>query len=271
MRGTKGQGVRLLGLASDVDEGNIVIDYTKSLFDVYRDVIWFQQKSVELSDIDKFGTVRFSQLVQRSLGGPLPVVDGWQSLPTPTSLSPVVRVDGLITGPIHLLDVFEDNTTSPCFVNSKYVSSIANYFAPDPVGARKGWIEFALSRLERQHAVYGKRIRSLNSSISYAAKTAAPSILPLQNDDPPKEVQSTGHRLFLEAGGNIGLAPGNIRNADLLCQFQNCDIAVIVRACGDRFSIIGRAVVALRQDEEEVRLINVVQEKFYSSMVYSGA
>jgi hypothetical protein len=133
------------------------------------------------------------------------------------------------------------------------------------VGARKEWIEFALGRLERQHAVHGKRIRSLNNSISYAAKTTAPSVLPLQNDDPPKEVQSPGHRLFLEAGGNIGLAPGNIRNADLLCQFQNCDIAVIVRACGDRFSIVGRAVVALRQDEEEVRLNYVVQEKFYSS------
>jgi hypothetical protein len=163
--------------------------------------------------------------------------------------------------------------TSPCFTNPERVSSIANYFAPDPVGAWKEWIEFALGRPDRQHAVHGKRIRSLHNSISYAAKTAAPSVLLLQNDDPPKEVQSTGHRLFLEAGGNIGLAPGNIRNADLLCQFQNCDIAVIVRACGDRFSIVGRAAVALRQDEEEVRLNNVVQEKFYSSMVgnvYSG-
>lgn len=163
--------------------------------------------------------------------------------PRPRVFLQLLRVNGLIAGPIHLLEVFEDNTTSACFAKSRRVSSIANYFAPDPVGASKEWIEFALGRLERQHAVHGKRIMSLNNSISYAAKTADPSVLPLQNDDLPKEVQSTGHRLFLEAGGNIGLAPGNIRNADLLCQFQNCDIAVIVRACADRFSIVGEQSV----------------------------
>jgi len=51
----------------------------------------------------------------------------------------------------------------------------------------------------------------------------------------------------------IGLASCNVRSDDLLVQFHNCDIAAIIRQCGDNeaeFRLVGRAVVARKFDEK---------------------
>jgi hypothetical protein len=59
--------------------------------------------------------------------------------------------------------------------------------------------------------------------------------------------------LFVEDSGMIGMASCNVRSDDLLVQFQNCDVAAIIRQCGDNeteFRLVGRAVVARKFDEK---------------------
>lgn len=54
-----------LGIAHDCEDGQFPVDYTKSLFELYEDVIQFHLESPGGSET----AVQFSQLVQRLLGG----------------------------------------------------------------------------------------------------------------------------------------------------------------------------------------------------------
>jgi hypothetical protein len=56
-----------VGIAHDSQDGSFPIDYSKSFFELYEDVIRVQYRNVKLSIIS---IVRFGQLVQRLLGGP---------------------------------------------------------------------------------------------------------------------------------------------------------------------------------------------------------
>lgn len=56
-----------VGIAHDSQDGSFPIDYSKSLFELYEDVIRVQYRNVKLSVIS---IIHFSQLVQRLLGGP---------------------------------------------------------------------------------------------------------------------------------------------------------------------------------------------------------
>jgi hypothetical protein len=59
--------------------------------------------------------------------------------------------------------------------------------------------------------------------------------------------------LFVEDSGLIGLASCNVRSDDLLVQFFDCDVAVIIRQCGENeteFRLVGRAVVARKFGEK---------------------
>jgi hypothetical protein len=66
----------LLGLADDCRDGTLTADYSKSLFDIYEDVIRFQHRSfinrVSVShEVDYCSIVSFSQLLQWILWHPL--------------------------------------------------------------------------------------------------------------------------------------------------------------------------------------------------------
>lgn len=57
----------------------------------------------------------------------------------------------------------------------------------------------------------------------------------------------SGHKLFFEINGMIGLAPEEAQEGDLICQFRNSDIIVIVRRDAVSYKIIGRAVEFLAE------------------------
>jgi hypothetical protein len=61
------KGYGCVGIAHDCQDGSLPIDYSKSLLELYEDVILFQYRAVKL---DEKTIVHFSQLVQRLLGGP---------------------------------------------------------------------------------------------------------------------------------------------------------------------------------------------------------
>jgi hypothetical protein len=120
------------------------------------------------------------------------------------------------------------------------------------MGDRDTYLANAVNQLEQVPPEY---ITAIESSSSYVSERYNQSSPTLQTDmafKPPKDNGQT--RLFLGMNGEIGLASSCIREDDILCQFEKCDIAAIVRPRADNnYQIISRAVVGKRHGEGEVR------------------
>ena len=41
----------------------------------------------------------------------------------------------------------------------------------------------------------------------------------------------------------VGIAPEYARPGDMICQFLNCDVAAVIRLDGDKYRLVGRALV----------------------------
>ena len=66
MRRASRQNIWFIGIANDCQDGSLSVDYAKSLFGLYEDVVRFQYRS---SGFKSKTLVHFSQLVQQLLGG----------------------------------------------------------------------------------------------------------------------------------------------------------------------------------------------------------
>jgi hypothetical protein len=64
----------ILGLASDVPVGEIPVDYSQSLFQLYTSVMRFMLRKVPRYSADAI-LIPFSQLLQRTIPGPGPMFD----------------------------------------------------------------------------------------------------------------------------------------------------------------------------------------------------
>jgi hypothetical protein len=112
----------LLGLASNVKDNDLSVDYSKSMFELFWDIVWFTYKQLVESTAQTLGelepiqfsllyeaegeVIRFSQLMQRSLGGPFLVdtkFQGYMSPAEPRS-PPLVHLYGFIVGTVLVLD-----------------------------------------------------------------------------------------------------------------------------------------------------------------------
>ncbi|KAF4633173.1 hypothetical protein G7Y89_g4952 [Cudoniella acicularis] len=248
----------LLGLASDVKDEDLLVDYSKSMFELFWDVARLAQKQGEAREggreehVDivvshKAGLIRFGQMLQRSLGGPF-LIDGMfqqrvgyteHSFPAPFSLV------GFATGTVLLLD--SGNGLSPSLVKT-----LKQYFRRETGwGTSDDMVEAALKQLQdTNHDL----IHPFTTGYSYGS--TQPGVqncfqIPNIRAAKAKSVRKQPV-LFVEDSGLIGLAPYNTRDDDLLVQFSNCDVAAIVRPSVEdetKFLLIGRAVVARRFGE----------------------
>lgn len=94
----------------------------------------------------------------------------------------------------------------------------------------------------------------------------------------PKNVSPGGptkayHRYFLFVEGNdqVGLAPQEAQIGNIVCQFHDCDVQVLVRRQGLKYVLIGRSLTAKRCDEEPVRFGDGGSECFKYSIPDSGS
>jgi hypothetical protein len=58
-----------IGIAHDCQDGSLPVDYRKSLFELYEDVVRFQYRSCRTTSFKPKTIVHFSELVQQLLGG----------------------------------------------------------------------------------------------------------------------------------------------------------------------------------------------------------
>jgi hypothetical protein len=263
----------LLGLASNVKDDDLPVDYSKSMFELFWDVVWFTYKQlredtsrtlsesgsepIQLSLLHQARgeLIRFSQLMQRSLGGPFSVditFQGYMSPIEPPSL-PLVLLYGFITGTVLVLDFGGSEPGAALYQNE--AETLKQYFRGQ--AGQSSTVDMVAAALEQLQDANRDRLRPFTTNYSYGTTDFQYSHHPQQRNTRPKRPVSPSPTaqpvLFVEDSGLIGLASRNVRSDDLLVQFQNCDIAAIIRQCGDNeaeFRLVSRAVVARKFDEK---------------------
>lgn len=233
----------LLSLAADFQAGDIAIDYSKSLFDLYIDIVEFHNSSHRKRQELSFSTVAFSQIVQRVLDGPIEVsertfeplilfnrVQTFEPMtPSEQILRPraltassflnrltngAFRIEGFKKGTILPLDILVDETTIRDLQKRDSLCVLADYV---PHLSRPE----ASLMLERLDALKRRRIITMRTAVSY-----------------------TGTSFFVASFGEFGIASTAIREDDVLCRFANCDVGIIIRQNNDAYFFVSRAVLA---------------------------
>jgi hypothetical protein len=205
----------LLGLASNVRDGEIVVDYSKSMFKLYEDVMAHylaSQGSIDSEYSKSTDLARFSQLLQRSLSGPFWNKDGPQqnhdiNVVSNCTGSSTIRVDAFLKGSILPLEPALRLETPVYTIDQERMVILQSYFGAT-VGSHILLGE--ISRILRQlRAVDRDRIvppsQPSNNASSQFQQQRATSRLPHLNYP----------RLFSEASGLVGIAGSSIREDDL--------------------------------------------------------
>jgi hypothetical protein len=235
----------LLSLAENRFRSAITVDYSMTMFEVYIDVVWAFGAEKNMTH-----TCAFSQLVQRTLGGPFPHQN---QVSHDRSDLGLLNVATLCKGAILPIDTIPGASISPVVASRKRLEALRRCLQSmvDTMGDRDTYLANSVNQLEQVPPEHLAAIESSSSYVSAQNNQSSPTLHTDVAFNPPK---TNGQpRLFLGMEGEIGLAASCIREDDVLCQFQDCDIAAIIRPKGDKYQIISRAVVAKRNGEGEVR------------------
>jgi hypothetical protein len=248
------------------------VDYSKSMFELFWDVVWFTHKEAEgganpmlregelmgLSLLDEAELIRFSQLMQRSLGGPFSLDSKFQGYMSPNEhRSPqVVHISGFITGTVLVLEFGDGEPGAALYENQ--AETMKEYFRGQ--ARQSSIVDMVVAALEQLQHVNRDRLRPFTANYCYGTTELSKFHHPCHTQEqstrpkrPLSPLPTAQPVLFVEDSGMIGMASCNVRSDDLLVQFQNCDIAAIIRPCsGDetKFRLVGRAVVARKFGEK---------------------
>ncbi|KAE8445975.1 hypothetical protein EG329_012614 [Mollisiaceae sp. DMI_Dod_QoI] len=271
-----------VGIAHDCEDGSFPVDYSKSLFELYDDVIRFHCRSQEGSET----VVYFSEVVQRLFGGPI-------SMQQDLNRHTVNSGSDLISYHPKKVDVRAKYHGTISLVGPSYDEFIAL-----PEATRKWKIALSmndwsslshkefLQRLRRKNEVLMGLLHDLDAP-SLAKMTTIQRRLywdsnPALDNVSLRESEAMGFwhprqfsqmaesdyifleetedepRLFSTSNGVIGLMPPQARPGDILFQFAKSSIIAVVR-CRDyenyghgdiNARLIGRALVPPEVSEE---------------------
>lgn len=258
-----------VGIAHDCQDGSFPIDYSKSLFELYEDVVRFQYRSVKLNAKT---IVHFSQLVQRLLGGPKAMLEDLartrpgQPIPlsAPHSIkerSSILKVTGVFGGSISTVGPsydeivgIPDATRSWKVVLSKCQADLEKLRKKNE-GFVRVLLELDNPDLEKIHPIdpqfswrWSKEMREILKEKDSMSRSEW-ELIPVFKFGPESEEVKDGSfqqpHLFATRDGMIGLMPHTAREGDLLFQFWDSDAVAVVRLDGSyHMRIIGRAVIA---------------------------
>ena len=263
-----------VGIANDCQDNSLPVDYSKSLFELYEDVVRFQYRSSK----DKAKTVvHFSQLAQQMLGGSHKMekdfdrICAGQSDPRPSSPLKFVRTQEETA---KIFEIYGGHCGEVSIIGPAYSDLIS---IPD---ATRKWkvclssCDADIEKVRRKNEGFMRTLLALSKSdldklcpiethfswrwpvAAFIAETP-PRVFTLERGkfmfkgEPSKTAVSLDEsgtlmepRLFLSSNGVMGLIPCNALKGDMIFQFWNSDVAAVVRKDGSYLQIIGRAVVA---------------------------
>jgi len=243
----------ILGLASDISKNKISVDYSKSLFEIWEDVV--RQNAIQ--DGDDVHTVHFAQFVQRVILGPLSANSEPRDIEIPALEEckfNKISLSGIVMGEIAASDVkpedlyrreedllqYENNRKNPEYQKSSLHSSevdpkITYSFLHEWGRAwRQLWVAdhgvIADSVFTTCNIATGKNTKETSGAIARRL-----SIFKVRKT---ASAQSFTH---------LGIASSLARPGDFLCRFEHSDITTILRTSGKEYNLICRALVSPRE------------------------
>jgi hypothetical protein len=229
----------VLGLATDCQNGELEIDYSKSMFEVYSDVMNFCRKTYgDTKQSERL--LRLSTILQASFDRAAELNDGaeaWLTCSNVPTENSMFKLRGLKTGiiaqlraPVHSGTLLAKVSRRPPHLG----------MSPDPLS---------------------KQLLDLSKVYPIASKTsfATQASFPLNLHSPPEHYNTTKQTKIYRPSKNetihtclpfttsdnlTGYVPPNAQLKDTICQFPDSEIAVVLRELQDgRYEIIGRAFV----------------------------
>ncbi|KAE8441995.1 hypothetical protein EG329_004121 [Mollisiaceae sp. DMI_Dod_QoI] len=204
----------LLGLAVDEHDNQLIVDYSKSLFEVYTDVINFYCSTKPYST---YRVVNFSQKLQQSFNRPSELRSGVEAY------QKIMRL------------AYPGHTQALIEVSGRRASVIRHVHWPHYQSMKVD----CTFEYEYERATNGDEREESSSH-------QAPSSIRNQADETKV--------LFEMDNSRIGYAANNILEGDIICQFRNWDIAAVLRAKPDGYQVVGRAQIAKSEFELEKRV-----------------
>jgi hypothetical protein len=273
----------LLGMAHDCDSDVLPVDYEEPYFHLYSRMInlhksmpltWDLVAESPFREIERqVMLVRFSQLVQRTLGGL--VKEDVRAAKTP--VQPDSRqwhvARGAVAGEILYLGPTHTETVSSLRARKVWKRAYEEHYEDSRRSIERlraedesysqailDWDEKRLSTIRAVHTntSYGYRLHGDDESVEIDEET-------LSKPDGPEP------RRFLATNVLLGFAPPEARVGDLVCRFWECDVAVIVRRIGDeltdRWMIVGKADISTSvkrsEDAQDALSLRYTMPEFY--------
>jgi hypothetical protein len=268
-----------IGLATDCDT-NFPMDYSKSLFDVWKDVVTYRNsyQKAEQSNIIEYarlvghllGLFDMQRPVGLAQGGEIQggeIVDGLTTLLEISSLnindSNVIKIPTMVSGTISYLNpTYEEIVAVPNTVDvwrSKITKHCPKDHLPNAYEESDLFLDLLMEGLHNEDL---KEIQPFNPPLEFPLMpsglarmeiwTGAASNISYQTPSKP------GPRLFLLDPGGLGfrreaavmgLAPSVAQPGDLLCHLYHSEKAIIARKYEDTVKLVGTGVLALGCDE----------------------
>lgn len=269
----------LLGMAHDCDSDVLEVDYEVSYFSLYSSMIELH-KSMPQASLDaswlsierSVMLMRFSQLVQRTLGG-LVEEDAEARAPS-KGPKQFHTVRGAVSGEILYLGPTYTETVSSLRANKTWKRAYEGCYH----GGKLSGIE----RLRGEDEAYSraildwdenrlKTIRAVHGNTSYGYRLHGDDEFINVDQDALSKPDGSEPRRFLATNVLLGFVPPEARLGDLICRFWDSDVAVVVRRIGgeltDRWRIVGKADISTTvrrgEDNDDQRSMRYSIDDFY--------
>jgi hypothetical protein len=216
----------LLGFAGDCAGNALQVDYSKSLFMVYDDVIRFHHaRSLILDGSDERpnDTVQFSLLLQYLFRSPYQMEhSALQAMESPNPLSASLLV---VTGS-----------------RAGTISEIGPTFSSSDLAAIPGLVSWRYHDLDS--------VVRVDSTASFACTGSLDRSLPTTSTSIARQatyaITSDPYYCFFRTdSGQVGIGPTNIRPGDAICQFSHSDVSASIRySTPQKWTIVGGVFVS---------------------------
>lgn len=232
----------LLGLASDFSVKELGITYEKPVAHVLEDAIrCYYRVNAEAEAYPSL--IRFSQELQISLrahnyppqlGGSLPLLHSGSN-------SDVFCIKGNLHGAVLPLDQLLEAHELQWSRNRDWISTLAEYLDHNDSNGSRFAIEEELLLLDSISTGF-----SLPDSCSvYVSKrdepvTEGPDLATLSVQ--PANRPECQYFIYGERG--FGISSAQIREGDLLCEFQDSQLALVVRPCASYYTFVSKAIIS---------------------------
>ncbi|TVY34191.1 Heterokaryon incompatibility protein 6,OR allele [Lachnellula subtilissima] len=224
----------LLGLALDCQDEELVVDYSKSLFEVYKDVVYFYSKFYFVPDV-----VRFSQLLQRIFGSMYELDEAaGRHLRTSGALE-LIKTRGVILGTVSRLRKQPDLGREAGSTSTDAANSSSEF----------------LDLMERVLTITANASKAFHREVSFDIfDTKEQREAAAQIDTGCKTQENSGFLNFKLETGRAGIISANARKGDVVCQFLGCDICAVLRRSADSptYSVVGRAMIQKSRLESQL-------------------